>query len=148
MDLSIFKLGGWNSLQPSNQNLLEKFIDESEQWLLIGIPNRDQFLVTQYLERHFVSSDQHMKELMPLRECLHVTTQCYLRQHFAHRYWLHEHPVGHASWRTYDEEIHKRINCLLCVRLLCRWNVQKMRSEATEHVGKQLVSLQTVGKSK
>ena len=28
MDLSIFKLGGWNTLQPINQNLLEKFIDE------------------------------------------------------------------------------------------------------------------------
>ena len=23
MDLSIFKIGGWNSLQPSNQNLLD-----------------------------------------------------------------------------------------------------------------------------
>ena len=28
MDLSIFKIGGWNSLQPINQNLLEEFIDE------------------------------------------------------------------------------------------------------------------------
>ena len=30
MDLSIFKMGGWNSLQPSNQKLLEEFIDENE----------------------------------------------------------------------------------------------------------------------
>ena len=51
MDLSIFKFGGWNSLQPSIQNLFE-FIDENEPWLLIGIPSRDPFLVTQYLERH------------------------------------------------------------------------------------------------
>ena len=50
MDLSIFKIGGWNSLQPSNQKLLEEFIDENEPWLLIGIPNRDPFLVTQYLD--------------------------------------------------------------------------------------------------
>ena len=49
MDLSIFKIGGWNSLQPTNQNLLEEFIDENEPWSLIGIPNRDPFLVTQYL---------------------------------------------------------------------------------------------------
>ena len=29
MDLSIFKIGGWNSLQPINQNLLEEFIDKN-----------------------------------------------------------------------------------------------------------------------
>ena len=55
MDLSIFKIGGWNSLQPINRNLLEEFIDENEPWLLIGIPSRDPFLVTQYLEKHPVS---------------------------------------------------------------------------------------------
>ena len=60
MDLSIFKIGGWNSLQAINQNLLEEFIDEP--WLLIGIPSRDPFFVTQYLERHSVSSYQHMKK--------------------------------------------------------------------------------------
>ena len=60
MDLSIFKIGGWNSLQPINQNLLE-FIGENEPWLLIGIPSRDPFLLTQYLERHCVSSDRDMK---------------------------------------------------------------------------------------
>ena len=52
MDLSIFQIGGWNSLQPINQNLLEELNDENELWLLIGIPNRDSFFVTQYLERH------------------------------------------------------------------------------------------------
>ena len=30
MDLSILNIGGWNSLQPINQNLLEEFIDENE----------------------------------------------------------------------------------------------------------------------
>ena len=95
MDLSQFKIGGWNSLQPINQNLLETFLDENETWLL----SRDPFLVTQYLERHSVSSDQHMKQLMSLREGLHVLMQCHMRQHFAVRYWLHEHPGGHASWR-------------------------------------------------
>ena len=30
MDLSIFKIGGWNSLQPSNQKLLEEFFEENE----------------------------------------------------------------------------------------------------------------------
>ena len=48
IDLSIFSIGGWNSLQPINQNLLKEFIDENEPWLLIGIPSRDPFFVTQY----------------------------------------------------------------------------------------------------
>ena len=52
MDLSILQTGGWNSLQHSNQKLLEEIIDENEPWLLIGIPSRDPFLVTRYLERH------------------------------------------------------------------------------------------------
>ena len=89
MDLSIFKIGGWNSLQPIDQHLLDEFIDKNEPWLLIGIPSRDPFFVTQYLDRHSVSSDQHMKKLMSLREGLHVMMQCYMRQHFADRYWLH-----------------------------------------------------------
>ena len=86
MDLSIFKIGGWNSLQTSNRKLLEEFINENEPWLLIEIPSRDPFLVTQYLERHSVSSDQHIKKLMSLREGLHVMMQCDMRQHFADRY--------------------------------------------------------------
>ena len=98
MDLSIFKIGGLNSLQPIDQNLLEEFIGENELRLLIGIPSRDPFLVTRYLERHAVSSAQHMKKLMSLREGLRVMMQCYMRLHFAERYWLHEHPGGHASW--------------------------------------------------
>ena len=81
MDLSMFEIGGWNSLQSSNQKLLEEFIDENEAWLLIGTPSRDPFLVTQYLERHSASSDQQMKKLMPFREScddamLHATTLC------------------------------------------------------------------------
>ena len=87
MDLSVFEIGGWNSLHPSNQQLLEEFVDGNEPWLLIGIPSRDPCRVTQYLERHSVSSDQHMKKLMSLREGLHVMMQCYMRQHFADLYW-------------------------------------------------------------
>ena len=82
MDLSIFKNGGWNSLQPINQKLLTEFIDEKEPWLLIGIPSKDPFLVTQHLEGHTESSDQHMKKLMSLREGLHVMMQWYMRQRF------------------------------------------------------------------
>ena len=54
-----------------------------KQWLLTGIPNRDPFHVTHYLERDSVSSDQHMKNLMSLREGLRVMIQCNVRQHSA-----------------------------------------------------------------
>ena len=87
--LSMFEIGGGNRLRQRNQNLLGEFIDKNELWLLIGIPSRDPFLVTQFLERHSASLDQHMKKLMSLREGLHVMMQCYMRQHFADRYWLH-----------------------------------------------------------
>ena len=99
VDLYMFKIGGWNHLQPKNQRSLEVFVDENQPWLLMGIPSRDPFLVTHYLERRSVSSDQHMKKVMSLREGLHVMMQCYMRQHFADRYWLHEHPGVHASWK-------------------------------------------------
>ena len=77
----------------------KNFFNENEPWLLIGIPSRDPFLVTQYLVRHSVSSDQHVKKLMSPRKGLHVLMQCYMRQHFVDRHWLHENPGGHASWR-------------------------------------------------
>ena len=38
MDLSVFKIGGWNSLQPSNRKLSEEFINENEPRLSIRIP--------------------------------------------------------------------------------------------------------------
>ena len=139
MDLSVFKISGWNSLQPSNQKLLEEFIDENEPWLLIGIPNRDPFLVTQYLERHSVSSDQHMKKLMPLREGLHVMMQCYMRQHFADRYWLHEHPGGHSSWRELTmRKFAKESTTNFVKGPVCRWSIQKMQSESSEYVRKTM----------
>ena len=97
MDLSIFKIGGWNILQPSNRKLLEESIEEDElQLLLIGIQSRDSFLVIHYV-----------KELTLLREGLHEMMQCYKQQHFAASDDLHEHPRGHSSWRIFEDEIHE-----------------------------------------
>ena len=124
-------------LQPSYQKLLEKFTDKNEPWLLIGIPSRDLLLVTKYLERHYVISDQHMKKLMSLREGLHVMMQCYMRRRFADRYWLHEHPGGHASWRELMmRKCTKESTTYFVKGPVCRWNVQKMRSESSEYVRK------------
>ena len=72
---------------PAVGGLLGGFVDVGP-WLLVGIPSRVPFFVTRYLERHSV------KQLMSLREGLRVMMQCYMRQHFADRYWLHEHPGG------------------------------------------------------
>ena len=78
---------------------------------------RRPFFVTHFLERHTASSDQRMKKLTSLDEGLHVMMQYYMRQHFTDRFWLHEHPGGHALWRkTHDEKIHKRIDHVLCAR--------------------------------
>ena len=69
----------------------------------------------------------------PMREGLHGGMQCYMRQHFADRYWLHEHPKRHASWReSTRRKFTKRINWPIC-----RWNVQKMRSESSEYMWKK-----------
>ena len=128
-------------MRPSNQNLLEEFIDKNEPWLLIGIPSRDPFLVKQYLERHSESSDQHMKKLMPLREGIHVMMQCYMRQHFADRYWLHEHPGRHSSWREPAmRKFTKESTSYFVKGLVCRWNSQKMLSESSELFGRQRAS--------
>ena len=53
----------------------------------------------------------------------------------AGRYWLHEHPRGHASWRELTmRKITKRIDHVLSARLVSRWNIQKMASESNEYV--------------
>ena len=136
MDLSIFKIGGWNILQPSNRKLLEEFVDENEPWLLIRTQRKDSFLLIRHLERHLASSDQHVKELMPLREGLHERMQCDMRQHFAERYWLHEHPRRNSSWKesTRMKFVNVPSECL------------KIRSESSEYMWNQCFS--TVGESK
>ena len=99
-------------------------MDENEPWLLVGIPNRTPFFVTQYFERHSASSDQHMKKLMSLHEGLHVV----MRQHFADHDRLHENPGGHASWREPAmRKLAKELTTYFVRGLVCRWNVQKMR---------------------
>ena len=77
------------------------------------------------------------EKLMSLREGLHVMMQCYMRQHFADRYWLHEHPGGHASWREPTmRKFTKESTTYFVKGPVCRWNVQKMRSESSETVRK------------
>ena len=82
---------------PSTNYWINLLVNKS--WLVIGIPSRDSFFATQYLARHSASSEQHKKKFMSLCEGLRVMMQCYMRQQFGYRYWLHEHPGGHASWR-------------------------------------------------
>ena len=83
-------------------------------------------------------SDQHMKKkLMSLREGPHVMMQCYMLQHFADRFWLHEHPGGHASWREPSmRKFTKESTTYFVKGPVCRLNVQKMPSESSEKVRK------------
>ena len=97
----------------------------------------ETILVTLYLERRSASSDQHMKKLMSLREDLHVMMQCFMRQHFADRSWLHEHPGGHASWREPTMRKFTTESTTYFVRwLVCRWNILKMQSLSSDYVRK------------
>ena len=83
-----------------------------------------------------------MKELKSVREGFHEMMQCYMRQHFADRYWLdlywlHEHPGGHASWREPTMRKFTEESTTYFVKgPVCKWNVQKMRSESSEYVRK------------
>ena len=126
MDLPMFKISGWNSLQHSKRKLLEEFVNENEPWLLISIPSRDSFLMIQYLERPFVSADPNVKELMPLCEGLHEMMHCDKRQLCAASNDLNEHPMRHTSWRASTRMKFMNI----------QMEYSKMRSESSEYLCK------------
>ena len=92
----------------------------------MGIPSRDSFLMIQYL---FVRSDHQVKELMPLREGRHMMMHYYMRQHDA---CLHS-----VSWRECTRmKFTKGSITYFMKRSICRWNVQKIRSESSENMWK------------
>ena len=116
MDLPIFKIGGWNILQPSSRKLLEESIEEDElQLLLIGSLSRYSFFVM-----HCV------KELMLLCEGTHEMMQCHKRQHFAASNDLHEYPIGYSSWRESTRREFIKI----------QMESSQMRSESSEYMSK------------
>ena len=73
-----------------------------------------------------MKTDLNVKEWMSLREGLHERMQCDMRQHFAERYWLHEHPIRQSSWTesTRMKFMNMPSEC------------SKMRSESSEYVWK------------
>ena len=79
MDLSVFKSGRWNILQPSNRKLSEEFIHENEPRLSIRIPSRGSFFTIQYLERPLVCDNRNVKESEPLCEALDVLVHSHRR---------------------------------------------------------------------
>ena len=69
-----------------------------------------------------------MKKLMLICEGLHVMMQCYMGEHWADRYWLHEHPEGHASCiEPTMRKFTKESTTYFVKGPLCRWNIQKMQ---------------------
>ena len=100
-------------------------MDENEPWLLIGIPNVGPFILCDRIPGETLCSDQHMEKLMSLLEDLHVMMQCYIRPHVADRYWLHEHPRGHASWR--EPNMSKYTNrTMTCAQMECSEDAIRM----------------------
>ena len=94
------------------------------------------------MEQYLARTDLNVKELKSVREGFHVMMQWYMRQHFADRYWLdlywlHEHPGGHASWRQPTmRKFTEKSTTYFVKGPVCKWNVQKMRSESSEYVRK------------
>ena len=94
------------------------------------------------MEQYLARTDLNVKELKSVREGFHEMMQCYMRQHFADRYWLdlywlHEHPGGHASWREPTMRKFTEESPTYFVKgPVCKWSVQKMRSESSEYVRK------------
>ena len=62
MDLSMVKIGGWNTLEPSNRILSEGSVNENKPRLSIKILSRDPFFTIQYLERQLMCDDPNKKE--------------------------------------------------------------------------------------
>ena len=131
--------------EKSDQNIVmnEEFVKnivmnaKFDPKVVIRIPNRDPFFVTQYLETHTASSDQDMKKLMSLR--VHVMMQCCMRQLSADRYWLHEPSGGHASWRTSMRKFTKESTTYFCTKtkdLRADGNIQTRHSESNEKLRK------------
>ena len=67
-----------------NQKLLEEFLDENESCLLLGIPSREPFLVTQYLGKtlcEFRSAHEELDVTSWMSSCddamLHATARCW-----------------------------------------------------------------------
>ena len=97
MDLSILKIVD-GTFRNTVTHFKKEFIEETEsRLLLIEIPSGDSSLMTRCLEQLCVRPDLNVKELMPLREGVHDMMQCDVRQHFAERYWLQEHPGRRSS---------------------------------------------------
>ena len=76
-----------------------------------------------------MSSDQQVKELMPLREGLHEMMQCYMRQCDA---CLHSTSCRESTRMKFT----KGAITYFMKGPICRWNVQKMRSEWSEYMWK------------
>ena len=54
MDLSTFKFGGWNILQPSDRKFSDEGIEENDsKLLLIRIPNRDSLFMMHIVRNNF-----------------------------------------------------------------------------------------------
>ena len=123
---------------PSIKNCRKNFFDEKEPWLLIGIPSGDPFFETQYLERHSVSSDQHMKKLMSLREGLHVMMQCTCDSTLliVIGYMNIQQDMHRAREPTLGKFTNESTTYVQGPA--GRWNVPKLRSESSEFGSKTL----------
>ena len=116
-------------MQPSNQNLLEEFIDENEPLLLIAIPC-DTVLRTTLCE--FRSAHGDIDGLYVMIAMLHATVLFLIVTGY-----MGVQEDMHASWRELTmRKLTTEPTTYFVKGLVCRWNVHKMRSESSEYVRK------------
>ena len=99
MDLSVFKIGGWNILQPVIENCRKIVLMRMSRNCRSEFKAEIHSFVIQYLEQPFVCDNLDVKESKPICEDLHEMMQCYGQQHFAARDDLHEHLRRHSWWK-------------------------------------------------
>ena len=135
MGLSILKISGWNNLQPNNHIYWRSLSMRMTRGCWSEFKTEIPSFVAQYLQRHSVISDQHVKKLV---------MQCCARQYVADCWWLHGHHGGHVSWREPTmRKFTKSSKTYVARVLVCRWITHKIQSKRIECVRK-LVGFYTI----
>ena len=100
-------------------------VDRDKPWLLTGSPRCDPFSSLQGLSKNRADPEKRAKNLEEGREGLRVAAACYLRQHRAGRYFLHEHPAHASSWNEGPmKDLGDEPGVFYAQGPMCRWGMR------------------------
>lgn len=89
----------WDLSKDADVEELEQLVDYEKPELLTGSPPCDAFSLLQNLSKSFRNEARRELKLAEGRRYLHTAIKFYRKQLNAKRYFLHEHPLGCASWQ-------------------------------------------------